>query len=148
MRKVDRVDLLAGLLVLATGVYFAVGALEYRMGTITRMGPGFVPFWLGVIAALLGAVIAATALGRAGRLPEFAWRASGSVLGAILAFGVLLPLFGLLTAAFAASAISMTGNPAAGKRLILLTSAAITLICWTVFIATLGLPIPVWEMPF
>ena len=148
MRNLDSVDLVSGLLVLAVGAWFLVGSLEYDMGTVTRMGPGFVPFWLGLIAVVLGVLIAATAIGRSGVLPEVAWRPAGSILLAILLFGLLLPRIGLVVAAFVAAAVSILGNRQASTRMLMVTAAIIAALCWTIFIAALGLPIDPWENPF
>lgn len=128
MRNIDRVELASGLLV-GVGGCFLTGALDYNMGTLSRMGPGFVPFWLGAIAVLLGGLIVLTAIGRSGGLAAIAWRPAGSILLASVAFGLLQPRLGLVVAVFLAAAISIGGNPEATPRMTLVASAIITFVC-------------------
>jgi hypothetical protein len=51
-------DFWAGLMFLASGLFFALWAMEfYQMGTAVRMGPAYFPTVLGFLLAALGAVI-------------------------------------------------------------------------------------------
>ena len=50
-------DFVAGLLLILIGLAFAVGATDYSFGTAVRPGPGYFPFGLGIILALLGIVV-------------------------------------------------------------------------------------------
>ena len=52
----------SGLMFMAAGAAFAWGATTYPIGTAARMGPGYFPLVLGVLLALLGAVITFKAL--------------------------------------------------------------------------------------
>ena len=42
-------DRIGGFLVAATGVFVSIEALSYSFGKISRMGPGMIPFGLGLI---------------------------------------------------------------------------------------------------
>ena len=48
-------DFWSGLMFVATGIVFTVGATNYSLGTSARPGPGYFPLILSVIMALLGA---------------------------------------------------------------------------------------------
>ncbi|TVR06224.1 MAG: tripartite tricarboxylate transporter TctB family protein [Salinarimonadaceae bacterium] len=148
MREVDRTDLVSGALIIAIGMFFFIGAQEYRMGTMSRMGPGFVPYWLGAIAMFLGGVIALTAIGRPGALPAVAFRPLLAVTAAVVAFALILPRMGLVTATFIATVVSMIGNDEARPKTIAITAVVITAVCWTIFIGLLGLPIRTLRWPF
>ena len=50
-------DFFSGLMFMVVGVAFAWGASGYTIGNGARMGPGYFPLVLGVLLALLGAVI-------------------------------------------------------------------------------------------
>ena len=50
-------DFWSGLLFIAVGIGFAVGATNYSMGSSARPGPGYFPLILSVIMAILGAVV-------------------------------------------------------------------------------------------
>src|SRR5690606_1117731 len=54
-------DVTACLLIAAFGLAVAAGGLDYQVGTLTRMGPGFFPVMLGllVFALAVGAAIEA-----------------------------------------------------------------------------------------
>ena len=56
-------DFYAGLMFLIFGTLAAWLSTSYNMGTGARMGPGYFPFYLGVILAVLGLIILFMALG-------------------------------------------------------------------------------------
>ena len=99
VRKADRI---AGAVLLVSAVAFSAGALKYY----TYSGPGgpgpaFVPFWLGVIMAVLAAMLLVGAL-RSGD-PGVQWLPQGDglrrlcvVLGVTVAFVALLPFVGMI----------------------------------------------------
>lgn len=142
MARNDPVELLSGAVVFGIGAFFFFGAAEYPMGSLARMGPGYLPRVSGGIGMGLGALIALTALGRPGDLPRIAWRPLLAILAAILAFALTLPRAGLVPAAFVAALVSVLGNREAGPALHAVLPLAIAGICWAIFIAILGLPIP------
>ena len=45
-------DFFSGLMFTAAGVAFAVGAQTYTVGTAARMGPGYFPFYIGLLLVL------------------------------------------------------------------------------------------------
>ena len=99
MRSADRV---AGAALLALAVAFSVGALQhYAYWGENGPGPGFLPFWLGLVMALLATLLLVGAL-RA-REPGEAWLPSGDgrrrlgiVLGLTVAFIALLNVVGMV----------------------------------------------------
>jgi hypothetical protein len=53
-------DFWAGLMFIASGLFFAIWALEfYQMGTAVRMGPAYFPTVLGLLLVALGAIVLA-----------------------------------------------------------------------------------------
>jgi MFS family permease len=58
-------DFYAGLMFIIFGGLAAWLSTSYNMGTGARMGPGYFPFWLGIILAALGALVLLKALGKA-----------------------------------------------------------------------------------
>src|ERR1700679_911651 len=56
-------DYYAGGLMLLLGVGAAVTGSGYKVGSLAKMGPGFLPVMLGIVLAFLGILIAGTALG-------------------------------------------------------------------------------------
>ena len=107
-------DYLAGALMIVLGLGAALQGRTYEMGTLSRMGPGYYPFWLGVILAGLGVLIM---LNARGSIPEGEeehlppeWRGWICILLSIVAFIVLGTYGGLLPASFAITFISALGD--------------------------------------
>ena len=74
-------DVLAGLAFVGFGLAFAIGALAYDIGDPVRMGPGFFPLVVGVLLAILGALIAVTRSNEPDEEPISAppWRAAALI---------------------------------------------------------------------
>lgn len=148
MPRIDPVEAISGLLVLTLGAFFFFGSMDYPMGTVGRMGPGFVPHWLGAISMFLGAVILLSGLRARAPAPDLYWRPLVAVLASIGAFAVLLPRIGLVGATLVTATISILGNREAGWPMLAITSTVIALICWVLFVLLLRLPIPAfwWDL--
>ena len=83
---------------------------DLPMGTLMRMGPGNFPAWLGAILSFFGLFIAARGLWRLrpeeirGRSPDsLQWtiRPVACIVGAMVAFGFVMPRYGLVPALLA-----------------------------------------------
>lgn len=81
-RKASRIknprDFWSGLMFLVIGASFAIGSTAYRFGYSAKPGPGYFPFGLGILLALLGVLILVKSLGKTSGKGEavgaFAWR--------------------------------------------------------------------------
>jgi hypothetical protein len=149
-------DFFSGLMFLIVGMAFAIGAYNYSMGDGARMGPGYFPRMLGVILAILGSVITfkaltvATADGE--KVGKWAWKPIAFILGANLAFGVLLgglpsiklPAFGLIAAIYALTIISSFAGDKVKMKEVLILATILSLGSYMAFIVLLKLQIPVW----
>jgi hypothetical protein len=107
-------DYCGGALMFLLGIGAIVYGSTYRMGSLSRMGPGFFPVSLGVILALAGVAIGVRArfAGREGAAkvlpPE--WRGWFCIAMSIVAFVVLGKYAGMLPATFAIVFISALGD--------------------------------------
>ena len=149
-------DFFAGLLFLVVGIAFALGARTYNVGTGARMGPGYFPLMLGVVLALLGAVEIGKALivGKNGgdKIGKWAWRPIVFVLGANLAFGVLLgglpsikvPAMGMILAIYALTIIASMAGEKFKLKDVLILATILAIGSYLAFIVLLKLQIPVW----
>ena len=140
-----RRDFAAGLLVAILGAAIAVAALDLRIGTPARMGPGFLPLGLGVLLTLIGIATAAGAVRQGEALPRFVRpRALAVLVGAFVAFAVLIEPAGLILAAMAAVLISSFAT--SGRRLLeaVAYAAGLAVFAYLVFIEVLDMPLRVW----
>lgn len=133
------------LLFVAFGLAVAWGATTYTLGTPGRMGPGFFPFVLGILLALLGLGVFVSGWAKRER-EEFGatpWRAIIFITAAALAAGVLLERFGLAPAVIASTFIGALAEPRASWLRVAAVSVALVIFAWLVFIVGLDLRVPV-----
>jgi hypothetical protein len=143
-------DFVSGLMFLVVGVAFAWGATEYSFGSSARPGPGYFPFGLGILLALLGALVLFKALTLESEggdpIGDIAWRPLLVIVAAVAVFGVALPRLGLICTL----PLLITMAALAGKefqwRDVLISSVVLTLGSWALFIWGLKLTIPVWPL--
>ncbi|WP_343626223.1 tripartite tricarboxylate transporter TctB family protein [Roseateles puraquae] len=143
-------DFVSGLLFLVVGVAFAWGATEYSFGTSARPGPGYFPFGLGILLALLGALVLFKALTLESEggdpIGDIAWRPLLIIVAAVAVFGLALPRLGLIVTL----PLLITLSALAGKefhwRDVLISSVVLTVGSWALFILGLKLTIPVWPV--
>jgi hypothetical protein len=149
-------DFFAGLMYLAVGGAFAIGAYEYNVGTAARMGPGYFPLILGVILALIGLVISfkATVNGPEDGDPigKWAWKQVFFILAANFVFGILLvglpalgiPGLGLMVAIVALVFIASAAGYNVKYKEVLVLSLILAAGSYAVFVWALNLQFPVW----
>ena len=149
-------DFFSGLMFMGVGIAFAWGATTYTVGTGARMGPGYFPLMLGILLAIIGAVMAfkATVVETVGgdKIGKWAWKPLVFILLANFTFGVLLgglpsigvPAMGLIIAIYALTIIAgMAGDQFSLKSSILLATA-LAIGSYVAFIWALKLQIQVW----
>jgi hypothetical protein len=149
-------DFFSGLMFTVVGASFGYGATSYTVGTGARMGPGYFPLLLGVILALLGAIILFKSL--VVETPDgepvgaWAWKPLFYIIAGNLLFGILLgglpsigfPAMGLIVAIFGTTiVVSMAGDEFKFSETIVL-SIILSLMSYAAFIMLLKLQFPVW----
>ncbi|MFD2236573.1 tripartite tricarboxylate transporter TctB family protein [Aureimonas populi] len=144
-RRIDRPDLVAGLVVIALSFLFGVLALGYGFGTPRQMGAGFFPLTLCALGGLLGAALAAKSVLR----PEPGFerpdlRRFLFVSAAFLVFGLGIEPAGLFVTLVATTLIASLAHRDAKVVESLALGAALAVAVWVVFVLLLGLPIPLW----
>lgn len=149
-------DFFAGLMFMAVGVAFAWGATTYKLGTAARMGPGYFPLMLGILLALIGAVITFKALVvetvGGDKIGGWAWRPLVFIIAANVAFGILLaglrgiglPAFGLIVAIYALTFIVSMAQAGSKFKTTLILATALAVGSYLVFVKALALQFPVW----
>jgi len=149
-------DFYSGLMFLGIGVAFAWGATTYTVGTGARMGPGYFPMLLGIVLMILGGVITFDSLvietEGGDKIGAWAWRPIRYVLGANLAFGVLLgglpsiklPAMGMIAAIYALTLIASLAEDGFKLKPVLILATVLSIGSYLAFIVLLKLQIPVW----
>ena len=141
-------DFWSGLMFIVVGIGFAWGATNYSFGSSARPGPGYFPFGLGIIMAVLGALILFKALtietDGGDKVGGIAWKPLAIVVGSVVVFGLLLPPLGM----FVALPLLVITSALAGDEFhwgeALANAAILTVGSWGVFIYGLNLTIPLW----
>lgn len=136
MKIYNRRDFNAGLMFIVVGLFFAIYARDYSMGSANRMGPGYFPMLLSAICAVLGlAVLIMAFLPKEAQEPPEPtdWRGMGLVLSSVLLFGVLLPYAGFLIAVLSMVFLSSTASHESKKLETLLLAIALVTLGVTVF---------------
>jgi Tripartite tricarboxylate transporter TctB family len=141
-------DFWSGLMFIAVGIAFAVGATNYSMGSSARPGPGYFPLILSVIMALLGAIVLFKSLtietNDGEPVGEFAWRPLFVIVGSIVFFGLALPRLGLLITVPVLIVLVSTASNEFRLKGVLANAAVLTISSWAIFIAGLKLTLPMY----
>lgn len=141
-------DFVSGLMFIAIGVAFAVGATNYNFGVSARPGPGYFPFILGVLMAILGAMVLFSSLvietEDGEPIGAIAWKPLILILGAIIIFGAALPRLGMVITVPLLIIIAGLGGDEFHWVGAIVTSIVLTIGSYLAFVYGLGLTIPVW----
>ena len=144
-RKIWR-QAISGAVLIAFGIAILVISWNYPAGSLTQMGPGYMPHIIAVALVAMGLGVMISDLRDTG--PQYEepvhWRALIFICAAVLVFVVLIEPAGLVPAMFCAVAASKLANSRAGLTSIVIYSAAVTLAGWFLFIVALGLPLTVF----
>lgn len=134
-------DFSAGLMFIAIGAVFGIGANQYPMGTAVRMGPAYFPSILGWGTVLLGIMVIIDSLVEADDPPSpVAWRPLILVLGSVIAFAALINTGGLITATVASIIIAALGGHEFKLKEAVISAAGLSIAVWLIFDKALGLP--------
>ena len=135
-------DFWSGLMFAFIGVSAFVIAQGYDVGTASRMGAGYFPELAGGLLALLGVATIGRAIvfdrTEAGR---FALRPMVLIIGAVVAFALLLDPAGLAIAGLVLVVLSRLGGYEFRIREVLISYVLMVAAAWMVFVYWLGLPI-------
>ncbi|MEJ8476125.1 tripartite tricarboxylate transporter TctB family protein [Roseibium algae] len=135
--------IIGGSVLVVIGLTMIAISWSYPSGSLTQMGPGFMPHLIALALITMGIAVIVSDLRDAGpvREEQVHWRALVFISGAVIIFIVLIEPAGLIPAMFCAVAASMLANKRSGFLSILIYSAAVTLAGWFLFIVALGLPL-------
>lgn len=138
-------DLGAGAVFVLIGVAGFFFARDLAFGSASRMGPGYFPSIVSALIFALGLGLGARSLAVEGpRVEPMRLRPIAFVVGAVLAFGVLLDLVGLAATTFALTvAVSYARREVKLLETVLL-GAGLALFVVGLFVYALSQPLPAW----
>ena len=151
MRSADRT---AGAVLLALAVAFSAGALkQYDYWGANGPGPAFLPFWLGLVMALLATLLLVGALRSSD--PGADWLPKGDglrrlaiVVGVTVAFVALLNVTGMVVGTVLFLVVLMRFLDRCAWPLTLMVSVATAAFIYLVFARWLKVPLPVGLLGF
>jgi len=142
-------DFYSGLLFIFFGVVAVTVATHYPMGTAARMGPGYLPIVLGGLLILLGIVITGRALRMSAETTDrWALRPLLLVIGAVLAFGFVVDVAGLVLTIPALVLISRLAGSEFRLFEVVLLCLVLVLLALGIFVYGLNLPFKIWPSPW
>jgi hypothetical protein len=147
MQLRNKQDFWSGAMFIALGLGFAWQATSYQMGTAARMGPGYFPFWLGIVLALLGAIVLMGSLmpkATETRVDRFDWRVVFLVIGSVLLYGVVLKFLGVYLSVFLLVIISSLASHEFNWKVAVANGIFLVVFVYLAFIKGLGLIFPLW----
>lgn len=139
----DRADVIGGVALALLGLAVAGwAAANFDLGTPRRMGPGFFPLGLGLLLAILGAIVALTAAPAPGARPRVALPELVALIAAIVIFAVGLERIGLVPTTVLSVLVSSTAVARPGILWRLVLAVAVTAISVAVFSYGLAMNLP------
>ena len=145
-------ELLAALIFLVFGAVAVASGLGYGTGTARMLGAGALPSLAGAGLILLGILQGLRALRAGPGLPAAFSRSElrplAAILGAVIAFGVLIPPVGMVPALCALIAISWFGDSRGSRIELLVLMAVSAVLIVSIFHWGLGLPFRLFDWKF
>ncbi|HNR81869.1 tripartite tricarboxylate transporter TctB family protein [Ottowia sp.] len=156
MRIKSQRDFFAGLLYVVIGGAFAIGANNYTIGNAARMGPGYFPLLVGILLAILGAIIVVKSLvvetPDGDPIGPWAWKPLIYIILANFLFGLLLggvpslgiPSLGVMVGILVLTLVAAKAGPEFKLKEVIILAIVLAAGSWLVFIWGLNLQMPVW----
>jgi uncharacterized membrane protein len=145
----DYRDIIGGGVMLAFGLFCAIYAQEhYKLGTATRMGPGWFPMYLGYLLAILGAVIMIPAFFRKGEAIEMQYKATFLLTLGVFVFAASIKTIGLVPAILLQMCVTVAADDKLGVKGTAILAGCTALVTYLIFEVGLGLNLAPFIWPF
>ena len=148
MKIKSQQDFWSGVVFLATGLCFAVGATHYEIGSAASPKPGYLPLILSGLLMMVGALVLFTSLTieteDGEKISGFAWRPLAVVSLAMALFAWVLPSLGLIMAVPLLALLVSLASDDRGWRTLVLNPVIATINAWLLFSVALSWDIPLW----
>jgi hypothetical protein len=138
-------EVVGSLFWIAVGVFFAWGALEMNVGTLRKIGSGFLPAVMAAILIIFGLFTLVRGMIRPfSSLSRISWKPHVLIVVSVFFYGFLVNIIGFLPSTFILMLI-LFGLSIMGERKwarVFLCSAITALASWLLFSVVLGVPFP------
>jgi uncharacterized membrane protein len=127
------------------GLFFTIVATQYPMGTAAKMGPGYFPFWLGILMTLIGLLVLIKSMGAKAAIesiPKFNWKIITQITGSVVLYALLLPRMGFLVAIVVLVLVSASASKEFTWKGSLINAAFLVTFTYSVFVVGLKLQFP------
>ena len=138
-------DFGAGIMYMVIGLFFTIVATQYPMGTAAKMGPGYFPFWLGILMTLIGLLVLIKSMGAKAAIesiPKFNWKIIAQITGSVVLYALLLPRMGFLVAIVVLVLVSASASKEFTWKGSLINAAFLVGFTYSVFVVGLKLQFP------
>ena len=138
-------DFGAGIMYMVIGLFFTIVATQYPMGTAAKMGPGYFPFWLGILMTLIGLLVLIKSMGAKAAIesiPKFNWKIIAQITGSVVLYALLLPRMGFLVAIVVLVLVSASASKEFTWKGSLINAAFLVTFTYSVFVVGLKLQFP------
>ncbi|MGE5604162.1 MAG: tripartite tricarboxylate transporter TctB family protein [Bacteroidota bacterium] len=142
MKKWERI---AAVVLILAGIGAAFGALEIGFGSFMSPGPGFLPFWLSIVLAIISTVYLIINLGSDAKVklwPGKTWFRPLVAIVVMFTYGYLMKWFGFCTATLVLFVTWMTVVAKEKWSTVALVSILTTGIAYLLFEVFLKVPLP------
>lgn len=127
------------------GLFFALNALSYKMGTAAKMGPGYFPFWLGALLTALGFYVLTKSISSKTPREEIGgwnWKIVIWIAGSVALYGILLPTLGFMLSVFILVLISASASHEFAWKSTVLNGIFLVTFTYLAFVQGLNLQFP------
>lgn len=147
MKIRNQQDFAAGFMYIVVGLFFASIARNYQMGTAAKMGPGYFPFWLGMMLALIGLIVLLNALTKKAtevKLKKWDVKSVIWITGAVVLYGVLLSTMGFFVALITLVFVSASASHEFRWKGTVINALVLLVFTYLAFVVGLKLQFPLW----
>ena len=138
-------DFWSGLMFIAFAAVALLSARGYSLGSAGKMGPGYFPLLLGIVLALIGAILVARSFATDGeRVGHLGIVPLSVVALAVCLFAVSIESLGLVVALILVTVISALASREFRLFDVSLLAVALAAFAVGVFVYGLRLPLPIW----
>lgn len=139
-------DFLSGLLFAAFGIWGLALGWDFRVGTASRMGPGYFPQLLSWGVIVIGVILMVRSLlnSRPNPVEGLGWRGFALIITAIVLFGLLAERIGMVLSLPILIGIGGAACLDSRRKEVAISAVLLTAFAVAVFKYGLELPMPLW----